>query len=109
MRKRNKFDRAFSGVEIAIMLSEHDVALVEFRDGSYCVIEINRDPDAWEDDLWDYNADEFSAALEHYQRLVNEPPVPDWNMQSLYDSAHGTINGSDPLIVQWQEEFGNES
>lgn len=115
MAKKRRVESCFT-VPVAVIENDHycDIALVEFRDGGYCVVEVNTDPDAWEDDFLG-ELDETSSyleALELYKQIIEReaarPVEPNWDAQNHYDSVHGTINGSDPRIVAWQEEFANE-
>lgn len=36
-------------------------------------------------------------------------PEPDWELQARYDEMHGTINGQDPNVARWYEEFGGHN
>lgn len=61
--------------------------------------------DVWETEFGDNEA----AARERYETERSElRSVPNWEAQEEYDRLHGTVNGQDPRIVAWNEEFGNE-
>lgn len=53
------------------------------------------------------------AYVDHVQEELEgeagrREPEPDWEAQARYDAEHGTVNGYDPNVLRWQEEFGGE-
>lgn len=45
-------------------------------------------------------------ALKLHDEFVEEyRGKPNWNAQAAYDQAHGTINGQDPMIAMWENEY----
>lgn len=65
--------------------------------------------DADGDEAWTNEYSSEATARKEYetelQRLQN---TPNWEAQAEYDEMHGTINGRDPGVVAWEEQFGEE-
>jgi hypothetical protein len=52
----------------------------------------------------------FDAWVEYQLHLEHNKGVkPDWEAQARYDEAHGTVNGQDPRIAEWNELVGAQA
>jgi hypothetical protein len=108
-RMKRRVERAFTCPVGVMQIGDH-VGMVMCFDGSLSVVALNTDPDGWEDDYFDC-ADYAEAVVRFDKACADSAYVasqPDWEAQSRYDELHGTVNGSDPNVVRWQEEFANE-
>ncbi len=58
----------------------------------------------------DTTYDDRVEAERHYNKLLAElQDTPNWAAQEDYDREHGTVNGYDPKILEWQELVGEEA
>jgi hypothetical protein len=49
------------------------------------------------------------SAERHYNKLLDELlGTPNWSAQEEYDREHGTINGYDPNILEWNSLVGED-
>lgn len=101
MKFKRRIEKAFT-VTVGVVLVDDPKALVQFKDGSCCVYVEQTDPDAWEDDYYEFET--LEQGLAHYEKHHDEP-VPNWELQAEYDEMHGTINGRDPGVVAYEEAF----
>ena len=83
-----------------------DLVMLATRDGMFYVVEVNTDPDAWDDNVLDF--DTIDEAYAEFQKFAEAPIEPNWEAQARYDEIHGTENGYDPKILAWEREFANE-
>jgi hypothetical protein len=81
--------------------TQHEMVLYADRGGWFYVWTYNRDYDAWESDLEEF--DSYEGAYEFFVKNSQAPVEPDWEAQARYDEEHGTINGEDPGIVAMRE------
>lgn len=81
-----------------------DLVLYAARDGYFYVYAMQRDPDAYEDDIYDFS--DYDSAMDFFNRESSAPVQPDWEAQARYDEIHGTINGEDARIVEYRELVG---
>lgn len=97
---------------IAACNVNYDYFLLAKMDTSYVVLFFVNDPDMDDNLLNEIDTKDRAEAEKFYRTWVAEScgykAEPDWEAQAAYDEAHGTINGSDPAIVAWQEEFSAE-
>jgi len=62
--------------------------------------------DEWaEPEEFEYES-EAEALVAHDQFVEEYKDKPNWNAQTSYDAEHGTINGQDARIVEWNELVG---
>jgi len=57
-----------------------------------------------DDDPADFSTEEEGMAYFHAQ-VEDAAKIPNWEAQAEYDEEHGTINGEDPRIVAYREQF----
>lgn len=82
-------------------------AVTEPEEDAYFLVSIvdSFDEESGYDDPYDYETEaEAKAAFDEFVEEYRDKP--NWNAQAAYDEAHGTINGQDPRIVEWNELVG---
>ncbi len=108
-RMKRRIERAFTCPVGVMQIGDH-VGLVQCFDESYAVVALNTDPDAWEDDY--YDCADYAEAVVWFEKATSDvaevASKPDWEAQARYDELHGTENGHDPKVLEWQREFANE-
>lgn len=89
-----------AGCEITVLVHEGE---------GYVVYSFIDDVDSYDygEPNSDFGSEDYEDAVAVYKKWAAEsedrPVEPDWEAQARYDEAHGTINGSDPGVVAWQE------
>lgn len=81
------------------------VALVKSSEGGWLVVMIDYYGDGEFGEPFEFEFSTEEAARDECSGLHS---TPNWEAQAEYDEMHGTVNGQDPRIVAWQEEFGCE-
>jgi len=93
-----------NGVEITM---QKCWATTEPEEDAYFLVSIvdRYDEESWGDDPYDYETEaEAKVAFDGFVEEYRDKP--NWNAQAAYDKAHGTINGQDPRIAEWNELVG---
>lgn len=86
--------------------TQHDMVLYAMRNEScgYAVWMMETDPDAYEDQVYEFNS--YEDARKWFDKYSSQPLQPNWEAQAEYDELHGTINGEDAGIVMMRELWG---
>lgn len=84
--------------------TRHEMLLLADRYEGYMIWILQTDPDAFEDDYFEYST--YETARKTFDEWQAQPLEPDWEAQSRYDELHGTINGEDAGIVMMRELWG---
>lgn len=84
--------------------TRHEMLLLADRYEGYMIWILQTDPDAFEDDYFEYST--YETARKTFDEWQAQSLEPDWEAQSRYDELHGTINGEDAGIVMMRELWG---
>lgn len=86
--------------------TQHDMVLYAVRNEGYeyAVWMMETDPDAYEDQVYEFNS--YEDARQWFDKYSSQPLQPNWEAQAEYDELHGTINGEDAGIVMMRELWG---
>lgn len=97
-------DKGMTDLALLDYNTQHETVLYADRGGWFYVWTYNADPDAWESDIEQFDSYEEASAF--FNKKVDAPLVPDWDLQQRYDAAHGTVNGEDEGVVRMRELWG---
>lgn len=64
----------------------------------------HEEPDGSDFEPSSYGPYDEDTAKRRYLELAEEQAnTPNWELQREYDEAHGTVNGGDPRITEWED------